>query len=151
MSKKSFKPTKSLTKFSPYARWFPKNSIYCEPHEVNELHYYYCNELSVKNIFPKINWHFEKRFTATLGQAEFWEDDDTGEMQYLIRYATRFWPLMQPAGRRNLVAHEICHLAVEQLFGHGKVDRGMQVTDHGYHWKLLMRKCGEDPNFDIGC
>lgn len=156
MNRKQFKlkePKKKLWCLfdNPFTELFPEHANCCSPADVERLHLFYCKELGIEHILPKLKWHFERRFSATLGQAEYWNDENTGEMRYLIRYATKPWVPMGPVSRKNLIAHEVCHLAVECLFGHGSVLNGIKVTDHGYHWKLLMAKCGEDPDHDTGC
>ena len=153
MNKKQFKPATRpcFILDTPFFALFPEHAHCCSPEEIDNLHKFYCLELGVLDILKNFTWRFEKRFTATMGKAEYWVDEKFGEMHYLIRYATRYWVPMGAVGRRNTIAHEICHLAVERLFGHGNVIDGIKVNDHGYHWKLLMRKCGEDPNLDAGC
>jgi len=164
MSKKQFKPTTKLATScsvrdekawfildTPFASLFPEFADCCSPKEIENLHKFYCQELDISDILKNFTWRFERRFTATLGQAEYWDDEKSGETKYLIRYATRYWIPMGAINRRNTIAHEICHLAVEKLFGHGNVVNGIKVSDHGYHWKLLMYKCGENPKMDASC
>jgi hypothetical protein len=55
------------------------------------------------------------------------------------------------SGRRNTIIHEVCHLAVEKIYGHKKkVPKGeIPVLDHGEQWQDLMWKCGEHPFLEI--
>lgn len=153
MNKKQFKTVRRpcFILDTPFSILFPEHAHCCSPEEIDNLHKFYCCELGVSDILKNFTWRFEKRFIATVGQAEYWDDEKIGEMRYLIRYATRYWVPMGAVRRRNTIAHEVCHLAVERLFGHGNVIDGIKVKDHGYHWKLLMFKLGEDPKLDAGC
>jgi len=68
-------------------------------------------------------------------------------MKWLLRYSSKFWPTLSDAERRNTIIHEVCHLAVERLYGHcAKPKEGeILVLDHGSQWQSLMTKCGEAP------
>jgi len=152
MSKKRFKLFPNiLIGTTPYSTLFPEYAKHCSPEQIDSLHRYYCHKLGVPDILKTLTWRFEKRFRATLGQAEYWDDEKTGETQHLIRYATNYWIPLGPAARKNLIAHEVCHLAVEKLFGHGNKVNGIKVNDHGYYWKLLMFACDEDPKVEMCC
>jgi hypothetical protein len=131
---------------SPYSIWFPDEAKYCNKKDINLLHLDTCKNLDIYDVYLKLIWKFEPAFRCTLGQAE-WDDDGN----WWIRYASRFWLPLGELGRRNTIVHEVCHLAVERLYGHCSRPKAGQerVLDHGIHWRNLMEKCGEDPDLEI--
>ena len=132
---------------NPYLKWMPGVANYCDDKSINLYHRELCEKLDIFDVYLGLIWRFEKNFRRILGQAEYWTDD-AGKKCWRIRYATKFWLPMGEAGRRNTIAHEICHLAVERLYGHcARPGPGQEkVLDHGSHWRDLMFKCGEDPD-----
>ncbi|RJR08389.1 hypothetical protein C4588_05660 [Candidatus Parcubacteria bacterium] len=112
--------------------------------EIDLLHFDICKLLGIDDVYRELTWKFNKRFTSTFGQAEY--KIVNGIKQWHVQYTARYWMEFADQDRKNLITHEICHLAVERLYGHGTITEGRRVTDHGYHWKKLMEKCGEDPH-----
>jgi len=113
------------------------------PAEVNILHEELCGMLNIADVKQTLQWNFNKRFKSLYGQAEY--PVVNGVQIWRIQYASRYWLLLSNPERKNLITHEMCHLAVERHFGYDKVINGKKVTAHGTHWKKLMEKCGEDP------
>ena len=134
----------------PFAKLLPENSPYCTKKQINTLHRDTCKTLNISDIYPKILWSFTKNWRATLGEADYWEDD-TGNMQWRIKYCSKSWIAIGKDGRKNTIIHEVCHLAVEKLYGHNaRPKKGEEcVEDHGEHWQDLMHKCNENPFLDI--
>jgi len=134
----------------PYLKWM--TGPYCTSVEIEALMRQTCKTCGISDIFSEIAWRFEKRFTVTLGQAEYWTDS-CGKNHWLIRYAAGMWIPIGVEARKNTIVHEVCHLAVERLYGHcWKPKPGQErVTDHGKHFRMLMKKCGEDPDMLTGC
>ncbi len=130
---------------SPYLKWIPGHAKYCSIKDIDKLHLATCKKLGIMDVYKNLQWRFEKRFRCTYGQAEYWEEK--GKMKWLIRYASKHWMLIPKEERRNTIIHEVCHLAVERLYGHcGRPKNGeTPVLDHGSHWIDLMAKCGETP------
>lgn len=118
--------------------------------EIDRWHAHYCRLAKIPELFPLIEWEFSKRLRSAVGVAEYWEDG--GEMHWTIKYSSNHWLQMTPEARRNTIAHEICHLAVEKLYGHcaRPKDGREPVLDHGRHWRELMAICGEDPDMPAG-
>jgi SprT-like family len=131
----------------PFAKFLPENSPYCSKHHIDNLHRETCKILDISDIYPEILWSFSKYFRDTLGEASYWIDDTTKKMQWRIKYCSKSWIAIGKAGRRNTIVHEICHLAVEKLYGHkARPKKGEErVEDHGEHWQNLMNRCKEDP------
>ncbi len=130
----------------PYLKWM--TGPYCKSSDIEDLMRETCKTCSI-DIFQEIVWYFEKRFTSTVGLAEYWTDSK-GNQHWRIRYAAGMWIPMGSEARKNTIVHEVCHLAVEKLYGHGWKE-GVRVTDHGKHWRELMIKCGEDPDMPTKC
>jgi hypothetical protein len=126
-------------------KWIPGHAKYCSIKDVDSLHLATCKKLGIIDVYENLQWRFEPRFRCIYGQAEYW--GEKGKMEWLIRYASKYWMLLSENERRNIIVHEICHLAVESLYGHcGRPKKGEElVADHGSHWQKLMIKCGEDP------
>jgi len=134
----------------PYLKWM--TGPYCRSSDIEDLMRETCKTCGIPEIFPEIVWRFEKRFTVTLGQAEFWTDSN-GKDNWLVRYAAGMWIPIGSKARKNTIVHEICHVAVERIYGHcSKPGPGQErVLDHGKQWRELMRRCGEDPDMHIHC
>jgi hypothetical protein len=135
---------------NPYIHWFPGFTKYCDSVSVKLLHRELCEKLDIFDVYLGLLWDFEENFRSILGQAEYWSDS-SGKKHWKIRYASKFWLPIGEEGRRNTIAHEVCHLAVERLYGHcARPEPGQEkVLDHGTHWEKLMEKCGEDPKMDL--
>ena len=133
------------TLHTPYSQWFPSHAQLCNRKEIDDEHLKCCNILNIPDVYTNLEWKFETKFRCTEGQAEWDEEQYPGK--WFIRYSTKCWIPMGLAGRKNTIVHEICHLAVEKLYGHGNIVDNRRVTTHGTHWEQLMRKCGEDPLF----
>lgn len=131
---------------SPYHRWLPDFSKYTKKIEIDALHKKLCRKLGILDVYEQLEWSFEKRFKSILGLAEYGPDEN-GKQYWRIRYAAKDWLPMGWKKRKNIITHEICHLAVERLYGHCANPRpGHEpVTDHGKHWQDLMKLCGQDP------
>lgn len=128
----------------------PENAPYCSRGEIAQLHKETCQLLGIERLYPKILWSFSMHMRNAVGEACWWFDD-LDKKQWRIQYCTKSWIALGAAGRRNTIVHEICHLAVEKIYGHNARRRKDQecVTDHGKHWQDLMEKCGEDPFMDV--
>ena len=152
MSKAFFRPPKPLFVDNPYQILLPQFTLYCKREEIDALHRHTCRRLGIEGIYPDIRWSFNSRFRAILGQAEYW-CDESGKMRWKIQYASKYWIPMGVEARRNTIVHEICHLAVEKLYGHcaRPKDGEERVLDHGEQWQELMLKCGEEPFLDVCC
>lgn len=109
------------------------------PNEIDALHQSLLQKLNMP-IQPLLKWTFSNRFTKTYGQAEF--EDKNGDRAWILKYSRKYWLLLMPWERRNLVTHEICHLAVEYFHGYSK--KG--VLSHGNEWRSYMALCDEDPD-----
>jgi len=135
----------------PFARYLPENSPYCTRKQIDKLHRDSCKITGISDIYPEILWSFTKHFRECLGEASYWKDPTTKKMQWRTKYCSKSWLAIGQAGRRNTIVHEICHLAVEKLYGHkARPKKGEEcVEDHGEHWQSLMRKCGEEPFLTI--
>lgn len=135
---------------NPYSIWFPDGTKYCNRKDINELHREVCETLNVFDVYLGLTWKFEPKFRSILGQAEYW-NDSKGHKYWRIRYASKFWLPLGEAGRRNTIIHEVCHLAVEKLYGHcARPEKDKErVLSHGKHFRELMLKCGEDPDLDV--
>jgi len=141
---KQFAESKIHTLFpNPQLSYLPVFQQYSSTIEVDQLHESLCKKLAIEDILTNFSWSFSNRFRNTFGEAEYFKEK--GTMRWRIRYASRFWILIGAEARKNLITHEVCHLAVEKLYGHGKQSHGF-VYDHGQEWQDLMIKCGEDPN-----
>lgn len=134
-----------------FACFLPENSLYCNRQEIDILHRETCKKLGIDDVYQELLWSFSKHFRNTLGEASYWIDDHTKKMQWRIKYCSKSWIAIGELGRRNTIIHEVCHLAVEKLYGHNaRPKRGEEcVKDHGEHWQRLMHKCNEDPDLDI--
>lgn len=130
----------------PFSSFLPENTQYCTRQEIDKLHQKTCSILSIDDIYPKILWKFTPNLRKCLAEASYWEDT-SGEMHWQITYDTKAWISMGTEGRKNTIIHEVCHLAVEKLYGHNNRPKKNEiaVTDHGRHWQQLMIKCNEDP------
>jgi len=128
----------------PHAQWLVGK--YSTTDEIQALTKETCETCGIMDIYPDIEWKFEKRFKTTLGEASYWADSE-GKNYWLIKYSSLMWLPLGDTGRKNTVVHEVCHLAVERLYGHcSRPKKGQErVLDHGKHWQDLMKKCGEDP------
>jgi len=132
----------------PYNNLMPENKKYCNKKSIDILHCWTCEKLGVPFLFPKIVWKFEKKFRSTLGEAEYFIDTQN-RARWRIRYALKPWMDISEEARCNTIVHEVCHLAVEVIHGHGYKSDEEYVFDHGTHWQELMYKCGEDPFLDF--
>jgi hypothetical protein len=148
----AFRPRAPLIMENHYKQLLPRYTIYCKKEEIDSLHRHTCRKLGIENIYNELRWNFNDRLRAVLGQAEFWEDE-ADKKQWKIQYATKYWIPMGIAARRNIIVHEVCHLAVEKKYGHcAKPKQGeTQVKDHGWQWQKLMHRCGEEPFLNICC
>lgn len=124
----------------PYVRWMIGK--YCRSEEINEVIKNTCKVLGHPGYEKKITWTWERRLTATLGYA-------TGATE--IKFSAALWLSLTDDKRRNVIVHEVCHLFVEKLYGHGKDTEQGKVTGHGKHWKDLMAKCKEPADRLIKC
>lgn len=129
---------------NPLLAQLPINKKWASPPEIDLLHSELSKKLGIPDVYLEMTWKFNRRFTTTYGQAEY--DIIGGIQTWAIQYASRYWLKLSEADRKNLITHEMCHLAVERLCGHGKKVNKKLVTGHGYHWKTFMERCGEDPN-----
>lgn len=104
------------------------------------------------DVYDELVWRFNDRLRAVYGQAEYWRDENK-KMNWKIQYATKYWIPMGVDARRNIIIHEVCHLAVEKLYGHcARPRKGEEaVLDHGEQWQELMLRCGEDPFLEVHC
>lgn len=152
MKKIYFRPPQPLLLENPYKQLLPQYTIYCKRAEIDALHRHTCKMLGIEDIYPELRWNFNDRLRAVLGQAEYWRDENQ-RMRWKIQYASKYWIPMGVSARRNIIIHEVCHLAVEKLYGHcaRPTDGSTPVLDHGSHWQNLMIKCGEDPFLEIPC
>jgi len=129
---------------NPLIAELPINKEWATPPEINYLHADLVFKLDLKDIHPVLTWKFNKRFNAIYGQAEYPSPDGLG--MWRIQYASRYWLLLTGPERKNLMTHEMCHLAVEKHYGYDRIVNSKRVTAHGPHWKKFMEKCGEDPH-----
>jgi hypothetical protein len=129
-----------------FAELLPENSPFCTRKEIDSLHRYTCEFLEIIDIYPEVLWSFTDKMRTNLAEASYWTDPD-GKPQWRVVYDTKKWIAMGKEGRKNTIIHEVCHLAVEKLYGHRGKPEGDKpvVTDHGEHWQELMTRCGEEP------
>lgn len=135
-----------ITIETPYLRWLPDFAKYTKRDEINAFHRKLCKKLGIMDVYEHLEWKFEKRFKAVWGLAEYGPDED-GKQFWRVRYAADAWLPMGWKKRKHIITHEICHLAVERLYGHcPNPPKGHEpVLDHGKHWQDLMILCGQDP------
>lgn len=117
MSKLCFRPSKPLFLENPFQELLPEYTIYCKRAEVDALHRHICKKLDIMDVYDELVWRFNDRLRAVYGQAEYWRDENK-KMNWKIQYATKYWIPMGVDARRNIIIHEVCHLAVEKLYGH---------------------------------
>lgn len=129
---------------SPVIAELPINKEWATPPEIDYLHAELIPKLSLEGIQSLLTWKFNKRYTAIYGLAEYPSADGSGVWR--LQYASRYWLLLTGPERKNLITHEMCHLAVEKHYGYEKKVDSKKVTSHGYHWKKFMEKCEEDPH-----
>jgi len=129
--------------FNPIIPHLPVSKEWATPPEIDSLHVELASQLNIMDVHKVLKWKFNKRFTAVYGQAEFEASD--GSKIWQIQYATRYWLLLAGAERKNLITHEMCHLAVERHFGYDTLVNSKKVLSHGCQWKKFMDLCKEDP------
>lgn len=134
---------------TPYKFWFPKYNKYCDFNDVDKLILKTCDLLKISDIYPVINWEFSSRLRDTLGQAEYWTENN--EKKWNLKFNARHWIPIGEYARKNVIVHEVCHLAVERLFGHchRTTETQERVLSHGSQWKSLMAKCKQNPDLEI--
>ena len=134
-----------------FINYLPENNKYCINRDINSLHRETCALLNISDIYPEILWSFNKNFRNTLGEASYWMCPEAKKMQWRIKYCSKSWMAIGAAGRRNTIIHEVCHLAVEKIYGHKtRAPEGEEcVLDHGKQWQDLMWKCKEPPFLEI--
>jgi hypothetical protein len=129
---------------SPIIAELPISKEWSTPPEIDYLHAELIISLDLEDIRDLLTWRFNKRFTAIYGLAEYPSADGSGPWR--IQYASKYWLLLTGAERKNLITHEMCHLAVERHVGYDKVVNSKKVRAHGSHWKSYMEMLGEDPD-----
>lgn len=77
----------------------------------------------------RIDVVWDARYTRLIATAELMED------QARIGISPHSYPMLLPARRVEVVAHEVCHLAAWLLHGH-------EIDDHGDEWRGLMQMLG---------
>ena len=127
----------------PFIAFIPSQLQYCRREDVDRLHRETCEILGISDIYPDILWSYTDKLRNALAEAEYWKDENG--RNWRIKYDTRRWIALGAEGRKNTIIHEVCHHAVEKLYGHGKKESGERIEDHGSHWQELMLKCGEPP------
>ena len=95
--------------------------------EIRELVNQTCAKLGIPS---NITIRFNRRFTRRLGDAN-------GKLMR-IRFSTPLWARATVEERRQVVIHEVCHIATFLKLG--------TMGGHGYVWKLHMRLCGVTPD-----
>lgn len=129
---------------SPVIARLPICKEWATPPEVDYLHAELISKLDLEGIRELFSWRFNKRYTAIYGLAEYPSSDGSGVWR--LQYASHYWLLLTGPERKNLITHEMCHLAVEKHVGYDKVVDSKKVTAHGSHWRGFMEMCGEDPH-----
>lgn len=129
----------------PFRMLLPENSSLCTRKEIDNLHKETCENLGILDIYPEILWSFTKKLRH-LAEAVYWKDSK-GLPQWRINYDTKRWIALGSEGRKNTIIHEVCHIAVEKIYGHTRRPKKGEeaVTDHGKHWQDLMYKCNQPP------
>jgi len=129
---------------SPVVAELPISKEWATPPEIEYLHAELITSLDLEDIRDLLTWRFNKRFTAIYGLAEYPSADGSGVWR--LQYASKYWLSLAGAERKNLITHEMCHLAVEKHVGYDRVVDSKKVTAHGSHWKSFMEMLGEDPH-----
>jgi hypothetical protein len=129
---------------SPIVAELPLSKEWATPPEIDYLHTELITKLDLEDIRKPFTWRFNKRFTAIYGLAEYPSADGSG--MWRLQYASKYWLLLTGPERKNLITHEMCHLAVEKHIGYDKVVNSKKVKAHGSHWKSFMEMCEEDPH-----
>ena len=129
---------------SPIVAELPISKEWATPPEIDYLHTELITKLDLEDIRKPFTWRFNNRFTAIYGLAEYPSADGSGVWR--LQYASKYWLLLTGPERKNLITHEMCHLAVEKHIGYDKVVNSKKVKAHGSHWKSFMEMCGEDPH-----
>lgn len=128
---------------NPVIAQLPISKEWSTPPEIDYLHAELITKLDLGSIRGLLTWKFNKKYTAIYGLAEYPAPDGSGVWR--LQYASKYWLLLTGPERKNLITHEMCHLAVEKHVGYDKIIKSKKVVAHGSHWKTFMEMCGEDP------
>src|SRR5574343_346888 len=85
--------------------------------------------------FIPIRVEFNNRFTSRIADARYYSSIKYG----VIRISSKLWNRLPLEEQINTVVHETCHIAVKYLYGN-------KASSHGWTWKSLMLKCGQNPS-----
>jgi predicted SprT family Zn-dependent metalloprotease len=99
--------------------------------EIQEAFQHFCYVLNLKR---EIYWGWNTDLKTTFGRAILREGR--------VQLASKLWKRATPKERCDVIAHEICHIAVYDQYGQVDLHRREKVQSHGWQWKSLMRKCG---------
>ena len=95
-----------------------------------------------------------KRFTRRMGDATYRPAITNGVMSCRVRFSTPLWARADKVERRNTVAHELAHVVCFHEWYLGQAPRrfgelpgrGRKPKAHGWEWKAVMRRMGEEPS-----
>lgn len=93
--------------------------------EENEIHAVFQSFCSKLELERAVCWGWNDRLTTCFGKAYLREGR--------VQLSSKLWKRATPKERREVVAHELCHISAFDKNG----DRG-----HGRGWLAEMRKCG---------
>lgn len=99
-----------------------------------------CERMGVPELFKKISWEFNVRYTRALGRADYRKNH--------IQLSSKLFSLATSAQREDTIRHEAAHLAVAYTYP----DRAFlsrnhprAIKPHGYEWKRFAVLAGATP------
>lgn len=104
-----------------------------EPQIIREWIDEACDANQVPELKHRIDFQFNDRFTARLGDARYVRQTKRG----ILRLSTPLWERASEIDKYETVIHEACHIVVGYRFGF--------VSPHGEEWQQAMLNCGVKP------
>jgi predicted SprT family Zn-dependent metalloprotease len=119
--------------------------MFCPTSDVNvrytEVVHKCCKICDCEALVLNVGILFSNRFTRRIGEARYYEPRQGIPARGLIRLSTKLFAIVPEDTRRHVVIHETCHLVAD----HEAYCNGLKIRAHGKEWKLLMKRCGVQP------